>query len=812
MDVLNKLVRKNLVMNKQRTVVSIIGIILSCALITALLGLVTSFTSSMIKMSIENYGNRHVTLYDVPSEELEKIGQHKNVESYYKVSNDISTTKEGKTIGINYIDKDGLSDLENSLIEGKAPKNENEIVLDYYYADENFLSVGDKIQVKADGSSEAKEFIVTGLAKQLVFLGMQSDYNFYTYTDKKADNYNMHILYTEPETYEKTTDEIQSFSGAGGYEYEYNEELLKWSGYMAGSEIKTAIYSMGVILAFIIVATSVFCIRNSFAISVNEKIKMYGMLSSIGATPKQIKRNVLKEGMYLGIIGIPLGILIGMIVPYFLVEIINSSITSFGASIEQYFELFYSVSIPGILISILLSVVTIYFSSIGSARRASKVSEIEAIKNQEEIKIKSKKLNAPKVIEKLFNVGGVIAYKNMKRNRSKYRTTIISLIVSIATFVSISYFVIIGFNSAEDAFKEVKFSIVVSLDTDKTADEEVRIYEEVSQLNFIESSSIHKSKEGTLEEEYFHKGVTEAAKEEAGKVYFMNVGNEEYERFLEDAGLKVEEVDGRGILVNNEYSVIDTDGTSRQQEIIGEDETEIMALGVNSGEKIKLDIIRSDKLPMGGENFYTENSPVVIVSDDIYNDIEEINIPVSLYLDSDNERELMKEIAAYEEENGVSFFTFNISEYIEGQEKMVMLIAIFMYGFISVIILIGMTNIFNTITTNMKLRAREFAILRSIGVTKKEFNNMIRLESAFYGIKSLFFGLTIGVLLSYLMYKALVNAAAMNTETLATFEVPWIPILISIVFVFLIVNLIMKYSMHIINKQNIIETIKNENI
>ena len=137
------------------------------------------------------------------------------------------------------------------------------------------------------------------------------------------------------------------------------------------------------------------------------------------------------------------------------------------------------------------------------------------------------------------------------------------------------------------------------------------------------------------------------------------------------------------------------------------------------------------------------------------------------------------------------------------------MISIFLYGFIAVITLIGVTNIFNTITTNMNLRSKEFAMLKSIGMTKKEFNKMINLESIFYGIKSLIIGITLGLGLSYWIYTIVKDNGA--TERIK-FIFPTYSIIISIVFIMVIVGIIMKYSLNKINKQNIIETIRNDNI
>ena len=123
--------------------------------------------------------------------------------------------------------------------------------------------------------------------------------------------------------------------------------------------------------------------------------------------------------------------------------------------------------------------------------------------------------------------------------------------------------------------------------------------------------------------------------------------------------------------------------------------------------------------------------------------------------------------------------------------------------------LIGVTNIFNTITTNMNLRSKEFAMLKSIGMTKKEFDRMINLESMFYGFKSLIIGITLGLGISYWIYKVVIGA---DVTSGFGFLFPTKPIIISIVFIVIIVGIIMRYSLNKINKQNIIETIRNENI
>jgi len=137
---------------------------------------------------------------------------------------------------------------------------------------------------------------------------------------------------------------------------------------------------------------------------------------------------------------------------------------------------------------------------------------------------------------------------------------------------------------------------------------------------------------------------------------------------------------------------------------------------------------------------------------------------------------------------------------------MLIMVSIFLYGFVVVIILIGVTNVINTITTNMNLRAREFAMLKSVGMTGREFNRMIRLESLMYGSKSLLIGAPLGILISYLLNRAFANSYVVG------YHIPFGAILISAVFVALIVGFTMHYALGKINRQNMIEVIRKQTL
>ena len=206
----------------------------------------------------------------------------------------------------------------------------------------------------------------------------------------------------------------------------------------------------------------------------------------------------------------------------------------------------------------------------------------------------------------------------------------------------------------------------------------------------------------------------------------------------------------------------------------------------------------TDEKPFG---LSAKNEMYLVNFDTIKNKNYNVN---NILVQSNNPEQFCKELENISDD----MFFSNLEKEQNANRQIVLLISIFLYGFIIVISLIGVTNIFNTITTNMNLRSKEFANLKSIGMTKKEFNKMINLESILYGTKALLYGIILGTGLSYWIYTIIEK-----NETLeVAYILPAKAIVISIVFVMFIVGLIMRYSLNKINKQNIIETIRNDNI
>ena len=565
------------------------------------------------------------------------------------------------------------------------------------------------------------------------------------------------------------------------------------------------IYSVSAIVTLIIMGTSVFCIRNSFAISITEKVKQYGMLSSVGATSKQIKKNVYFESIVLALIGIPLGIALGLLASFILINVCNILLKE-GLN----FSLVYKISLIAILISLGLSAITCLLSARSSAKRASKITPIDAIRESTDVKIKGKKVKSPKFVKNCFGIGGDISYKNLKRNNKKYRTTVISIVVCVAVFIATSSFVDLAFKTVKMNTSEIDYNISVRGNSENIED----FFGKLNSIaNFENIDKYTIQREMDIKTNSLKHAQEMQDTSEGDYITIFSIGKEEYNRYIEEIGLDYEYCKDKAILINsivtNKY---DEKGNAKKVEVnIYENKKGDIIKGnvissYDDGKEINLEIVTiTNKRPMAMKNLYFNNG-IIIISDEFMDKYkEDVRDYTVMYIDSSNADKLQDDIEAYlSNENGYNID--NIDQNMKSMRSLYLLVAIFLYGFIVVIALIGITNIFNTITTSMELRAKEFAMLKSVGMTKKEFDRMVKLESFFYGLKSLIIGIPIGIGLSYLIYKALSNGVEF------AYIIPISGILISLIAVFLLIWSIMRFSLNKINKQNIIETIRRDNI
>lgn len=856
MNILKKLTLKSLKLNKKRTIVTIIGIILSTALICAVAGMITSVQKTLINYAKSHSGNYHVCFKNIPNDELKYIKENKNVQNYF-LSKNVGYGKLEKVeneykpyIFVMEYDKKGLEQGGVTLLEGRMPENSNEIVIpehliksgkiNYTIGEKITLNLGkrqtkdgleltqedalltdesEETELSSKSKSETEDleeivdtkehtYTIVGIIERSNYKGIEGfsapGYTAISYMDNENDinTANISVLYSNLKDFQKKTEDIKSViekNIGSSVTVSYNSSLIDYEGGVSDTTM-ASLYSVGAVVIVIIILSSVFVIRNSFSISVSEKTKQYGMLSSIGATKKQIKKSVLYEGFYIGIIGIPLGILCGMLAVVILLQVVNVLL---GDSLNE--KCVFSIPILAIIASIIISAITIYLSCILPARRASKISPIEAIRGNDDIKIKAKKVKTSKITKKLFGIGGVIASKNLKRNKKKYRTTVISLVVSISIFISLSSFLDYGGKIVNVYYKDLGYDISVY-------DGTVENYNEITKLDNVEEYSYSYMTEGSVDinkygSEFGKKRIAKDG-EETNSITIILINNDYFKKFIEHLGIQSTNYKDIAILEDDAYEYIDEKTVFENYYSLKTGDS--IEITLTNGEKRTVKISKkTDERPMGYKNVYSNGGYLFVSEDFIQDKSDKKSFHVGgLLIKSQNPDELENEINNLKKTNNLysKLYINNISKYVEENQKIILLISIFLYGFIAVITLIGVTNIFNTITTNMILRSKEFANLKSVGMTTKEFNRMIRLESILYGLKSLLIGIPLGLIGSYCIYNGIAKGLDFG------YILPLKSIIIAIIFVFIIVGLTMKYSLNKINKQNIIETIREDNI
>lgn len=849
MKILNNITLKYLKLNKKRTLVTIIGIILSGAMLSAVTTLGVSFQNFMINAEKKN-GDYEAVLRNVQYSNLKYIENNNQISDSFIISNSNIYMAENpysneEYLRIDQYDEESISKLGEELINGSFPKNSDEIALSYTFFDdkENEPKIGDTITWNVGYFEDAPDneygikFIQTG-TKTYKITGKIKRPSFETYDeyltagitimDKSTLSdktlVNVGITTKNPKNVYKITEELANYVGTDSIKY--NRTLLAYEGVSDDLGFSAMLNSVSTILIIIIMTGSIMVIYNSFAISVSERKKQIGMLASVGATKKQIRKSVIFEAFVLGIIGIPLGILCGILGIGITLRIVNNLLSSIISNYTWNLELVLSWKAMGF--SAVLMAVTIFISAIIPAIKASRITPIEAIRQSQDIKVKSKKLRTPKFINKLFGIEGTIALKNLKRAKKRYRTTVISLVVSVALYISVSGFTQYMFTGFDTVYSTKDYDYSVSMSSNKNLiNEENTVINQIEKMDGVKKSSYISSfgeytifGKNELENNIIDvmENMGDSSKTDDGNYYvtaaIVKVEGEEYNNYLEKIGLK-EIKDGEAVLINKANLIMSYNVETDIVKSKTGDDIKVMQMREDGSEEISnLKIAKlTDKTPMGLEivdNGYI--NLIIIVNDKTYNELLNKQVGYSqtkrVYLKTtDDTKSIDNQLKEIRENNAnVSINCVNCKEAMEQNRNINIIINIFLYGFVALISAIGISNIFNTISTNVTLRRREFANLKSIGMTDKQFNRMLNLECIFYGTKALIFGLPLGIALCYAINTAFKSGVGFM------FKIPWTSVLISCIAVYIVVFITMLYSSSKIKKEKIIETLRDDNI
>ncbi len=900
MNIFSRVTSQSLKKNKTRTIVTIIGIILSTALLCAVTISVSSFIDYAVRYFIKTDGSWHGQATELDYENFSKI------KNSYKVSDYIAMKEIGyaETESENHykpylyiVSAEGNPDdniIPINIIQGEYPDSEDEILIPdhlkknggviYNIGDKIELEIGDRMvdghklhqhnpiyQEIYDNGNYSEEFSEEEFVpREIRTYTVCGFYERPTFEEYSAPGYTTIVLdesYSNDTVYDtfftmKNPKDIYDFMEENQLNGSTNYELLMLYGVSGYDSFYKLLYNMASILILLIMFGSVSLIYNAFSISVSERTKQFGLLSSIGATKKQLRRMVFCEAFTVSVIGIPSGIIVGIAGIGITLAVIGNKISSV---IGFDMPMKMCVSPLAVITACAVSVITVLFSAWIPSIRATRITAVEAIRQNKDIKSKNKPIKTPKIIYKVFGLSGMLAQKYFKRSRKKYRSTIMSLFMSIVLFISASAFceyIISSINtplgisedadlyyyygnnysyenadenrdklldifSSDENITAVSYTKTFStggevsksyltqkaIESYKTENSDDSIFEAFADILFLDDNSFREFlKENGLDEEKFMNPENPLAVAIDGNTTF----DYDEQRYVKNYILNSDECEFTG------YKNIDIDGyyfdgyldNSDGQMFVyrNSEDTQDVKLLTREEAIEKSCTIKSGKtiteIPYWWVYRGTHFSFVYPYSM-IENVVNESLDGYSLiyYMTSDDHSRSYENISEKLDDN--SFPLINLKDLSAENEKehnIVTVIRVFAYGFIILISLIAGANVFNTISTNINLRRRDFAMLKSIGMTEKELRRMMNYECIMYGTKSLIYGLPVSAGITFLIYKS------MDIGIESNFFMPWKAVAIAVLSVFAVVFATMLYSMSKIKSDNLIETLKNENI
>jgi putative ABC transport system permease protein len=863
--------------NKRWTIVTLIAIIISTAMISAVSTLCASFMELMRNTAIAELGNWHFMITDVPAQDVAVL-EHSGFDGQIALCRQAKFAQLERVANYN---KPYLFILELGpgaelnfpveLTEGRLPENENEIALPEHLETHGGLRyrIGDTITLEtgkricpqgfvleftdsfrhASYQSEGETFIpetprtytVTGIFKRPTFEpSWSASYTAITFLDTQAlgPKDTVSALFLARRANRGLFEEGKELAARIGLrerQVRFNTNLLRYSGIFAGDSTQAMVYTFAGVFMAIIIVSSISVIYNAFAISVSERISQLGMLASVGATKRQKLNSVYFEGLALGVIGIPLGILSGIVgigVTLRAIRPILNDVMQFAA--PQGLALY--VSPASVIVAAVLAAITIFISTWKPAREASRITPIEAIRQTQEIKLTPKTVRTSRLTRAVFGIEGDLALKSLKRSGKKHRATIVSLTVSLVLFLTASYYgqelrqgvgtVSIGLNA--DLWLTYNN---ISEEQATQLNDRIRAIEGVSEAVAIQAVEgyvvVEAGRLTSLARNYVgeNTGGDGRAVLNASIYCLDDAGFEDYARNL---GLDPQEFrdspDPTAIVINFGRTQLGKRGTG---EILAVEPGETLEISLDPYMRdseqpapvMELTVgCLTDRRPLG-VIISPMNTVSIVVSREVFKGfpdtwkhLDSQGNPVSQYLYLTASDPDSAEIAVHElvkdadigMDSGGAIHVFNMASHARREQGILLVMGVFIYGFISLVTLICIANILNTVTTNIRLRRREFAMLRSVGMTPRSFNRMIAFESIFYGLKALLWGLPISVLIAWLLYRSSQDVFAFG------FALPWKSYVIAAIAVFVIVGATMLYSTMRVKKENIVDVLKRQ--
>ncbi len=856
MSVLFRYTVRTLEKNHTRTLVTLIGIALSMALLTAVIEGCYSGVQFLIRGTEADVGRFHGSFMNLDPEEAKQVSALEGVTETAALTEvgwaEIGSQNAQKPYLLIVSGDDHFEELVAiRLMEGRMAENDTEIVLPYHLETNGGVAyqIGDVIELETgkrtvgdirvhmdtpfqegDGivEKERRTYTVVGIMKRFAWAVEYGNSPGYMALTKggSGDAKNVYFRLKSAGDYQKFEQEMYFEN----QRIHPNTDLLVYSGSLSDGGLKTFLYGFTGILVFLIVFGSVALIYNSFSISVGERTRQFGILRSVGATRRQIRAMVFMEALILSGLAIPVGMLVGCagigLTLYLLRDVFQSMLDA-GNPVRMQLVLH-----PGVLgIAALAGLLTVMISAIVPAMRALRVAPISAIRESQDVRIRPRAVRTSALTEKLFGFEGAMARKNFKRDRRRYRATVWSLFLSIVLYISASSFTSYLKSSASDLqAADTPSDVRVMLNAETLEElyghfETILSHPDVREASLmIYCGSTIEVPEDALSDSFFTYHPEEERQDGSGmrSIYapVILIDDTEFDRYARECGTSREKLtEGgsvNGILMNavSTYTYEEDRRKFYSYELLKKTAVPVHVVlnrmqSADSYEFTDLTIgVLTDRLPLSplgkGMNFliFPMSEAGTLAADGNIGRYQQV---ISAH--SSEHARLTDELTKEFRERGVS--DVSVQDDAESREFVrmaILAINVFSYGFIILISLIAVANVFNTISTNIFLRRREFAMLKSVGLSERGLKKMLNYECLICGLKGLFLGLPAAVMMTYVIYRVT------NSSFEIGFYIPWESVAIAVASVFFVVFSTMVYARKKIAGDNPIDALKLETL
>lgn len=845
MNIFHKVAYQGLKKGRTRTFVTIIGVALSAAMITAVATFAVSLQNYVINGAIAKYGDWHVAFIDSDSSFVDsqaEDGRAANVASYENIG--YAALEDGKNPDKPYLfiagfDNKTFDTLPVSLITGRLPENSKEILVPAHVASNGGvrISVGDTLTLSVgtrqdkggtlnqhDAYDPGKEtldvetertYTVTGICQRPAFEEIAAPgYTLITKADAAASSHGFSTFVTL-----KNPAEVHAYSEevAEGHDYFLNDDVLRFMGFSDDKLFNALLYAAGGILVALVMLGSVFMIYNSFHISLNERTHQFGILMSAGATEKQLRNSVLFEGLCIGAVGIPLGMLIGIPSIWLVLSLVSKNFTNI---LYDNVQLTLKVSVPALVAAAVISLATILISAYIPARKAAAMPVMECIRQTNEVKVEARAIKTSRFMRRVYGLEGMLAIKNFKRNKRRYRSIVLSLTLSVVLFVSAGAFRTYLGQMGERSSVEIDGDILFYT-KDMKENDVLRLYDDLERADGITKSNYQalatyscEVDKSSLTREFWDSCQETAGMDVTGETADLKMDVQ----FIED-GIYKEFIDSLGLPAANgsgqDGNVIVVGKKTASEDLFKSRSMDFTLAAPSGGQSKTIHATFADTYPLDPPP--VEPSEVkgytfmAVVPYSMKSQFDMLGAPEKLGLTfwSDNPGKSVEQMKTIIDGTGVTsgYTLYNVHQLLEESRNILFIVNLFTAIFVIMMTLIAVANVFNTISTNIKLRRRELAMLRSVGMSERDFNKMMRFECALYGYRTMLIGLPAAGILSWLIY---VGMDAGGGQVRYVF--PWSSIGASILGVFLVIFITMLYAVSKIKKENIIDALRDDMI